>query len=143
LALKNEDINVFEDGLESRDFVYIEDVVNATVICLDKNISGQHILNVGSGVNIPVIEVAKEIVAYFKSSSKIFISGAFREGDIRHNYADITLLEKVTGFKPVWGFKDGLHSFLDWVNIQNDIPNNVDDYKKSLLELKERGLMND
>ena len=143
LALKNADINVFEDGMESRDFVYIEDVVDSTVKCLDDSISGQHILNVGSGKNTTVIEVAEEIVRYLGSNSKIIISGAFREGDIRHNYADVTLLEKVTGMKPKWEFIKGLHEFLNWVKDQNDIPETIDDYKRSLKELKERGLMND
>ena len=56
---------------------------------------GQHILNVGSGVPINVIEVAQEIVNYLKSTSEIKISGAFREGDIRHNYADLKLIELI------------------------------------------------
>ena len=143
LALQNEEINIFEDGLESRDFVYIDDVVKATVSCLDPAIKGQHILNVGSGVAVTVLDVANEIVSYLKSSSPIKISGAFREGDIRHNYADLTLVEKTIGFTPTWNFKDGLHKFIDWALQQNDIPKNTDDYRKSLGELKEKGLLND
>ncbi|PSL48939.1 dTDP-L-rhamnose 4-epimerase [Chitinophaga niastensis] len=141
LALRNEKINIFEDGLESRDFVYIADVVNATVKCLDDSINGHHILNVGSGVATSVHEVAAEIVHYLKSKSEIFISGAFREGDIRHNYADLTMLKEVLGFEPSWSFNKGLYQFLDWVQAQEDIPDNVDDYKRSLGELEERGLL--
>lgn len=142
LALKNEEINIFEDGLESRDFVHIEDVIDATVRCLKIEEKGQHILNVGSGVPVTVLEVAKEIVSYLKSSSEIKISGAFREGDIRHNFADLNLIRKVTGFEPKWGFKEGLYSFIDWALEQNDIPKDTTDYKKSLSELKEKGLLN-
>ncbi|MDQ0969216.1 dTDP-L-rhamnose 4-epimerase [Flavobacterium sp. W4I14] len=142
LALKNNDINIFEDGNESRDFVYIDDVVDATVSCLLKNITGQHILNVGSGVATTVNEVATEIVSFLKSDSKLIISGTFREGDIRHNYADLSLVNQVLGFEPKWKFKDGLHQFLRWVLQQTDIPDNVNDYKKSLDELKQRGLLN-
>lgn len=140
LALKNESINIFEDGLESRDFVFIDDVVDATIMCLNKD--GHHILNIGSGFKTTVIEVAQEIVTYFKSLSPIQISGTFREGDIRHNVADITLLKKELGFVPKWKFRDGLHRFLDWVLLQNDIPSTTDDYRKSLEELKNRGLLN-
>jgi dTDP-L-rhamnose 4-epimerase len=142
LALQNEEINIFEDGLESRDFVHIEDVVTATISCLKLEIKGQHILNVGSGVPINVIEVAQEIVNYLKSESEIKISGAFREGDIRHNYADLKLIKEITGFEPKWTFKDGLHSFIDWAVAQNDIPKDTSDYNKSLTELKEKGLLN-
>jgi len=142
LALKNEQINIFEDGKESRDFVYIDDVVEATVRCLAKDVSGQHILNVGSGEPVAVIDVAKEIVAYLKSNAEIHISGTFREGDIRHNFADLKLLERTLGFIPKWKFVDGLHRFLDWVLDQQDIPENTDDYARSLNELRNKGLLN-
>jgi dTDP-L-rhamnose 4-epimerase len=143
LALQNEEINIFEDGLESRDFVYIDDVVKATISCLNPDVKGQHILNVGSGVPVTVLEVANEIVSYLKSSSKIKISGAFREGDIRHNFADLSMVRQTIGFSPDWTFKVGLHRFIDWVLLQKDIPANTNDYKKSLDELKEKGLLND
>jgi len=142
LALQNEEINIFEDGLESRDFVHIEDVVAATISCLKLENKGQHILNVGSGIPINVLEVAQEIVSYLKSESKIQISGAFREGDIRHNYADLKLINEVIGFEPHWSFKEGLHSFIDWALLQNDIPKDTSDYRKSLVELEEKGLLN-
>jgi dTDP-L-rhamnose 4-epimerase len=142
LALQNEEIIIFEDGLESRDFVHIEDVVAATISCLKLEKKGQYILNVGSGVPVNVLEVANEIVSYLKSDSPIKISGAFREGDIRHNYADLKLISQLIGFEPRWSFKEGLHSFIDWALLQNDIPKDTIDYRKSLGELKEKGLLN-
>ena len=142
LALQNEEINIFEDGLESRDFVHINDVVAATISCLKLEKNGQHILNVGSGVPVNVFEVAQEIVSYLKSKSEIKISGAFREGDIRHNFAELTFIKEVVGFEPKWSFKDGLQSFIDWALKQNDIPKDTTDYRKSLGELKEKGLLN-
>jgi dTDP-L-rhamnose 4-epimerase len=142
LALQNEEINIFEDGLESRDFVHIDDVVNATVSCLKLKKKQQCILNVGSGIPVSVLEVANEIVSYLKSSSKIKISGTFREGDIRHNFADLSLIYETIGFQPKWAFREGLHSFIDWALLQNDIPKDTSDYKKSLLELKDKGLLN-
>lgn len=141
LALQNEKINIFEDGLESRDFVHIEDVVSATIGCLKREEKGQHVLNVGSGTPVNVIEVAEEIVSYLKSTSPIQISGAFREGDIRHNFADLTLIKEITGFEPRWHFKEGLHSFIDWALRQEDIPKDTADYKRSLSELEEKGLL--
>ncbi len=143
LAMQNQEINIFEDGLESRDFVYIDDVVSATVKCLKVENAGQYILNVGSGVPVNVLEVANEIVAYLNSNSKIKISGAFREGDIRHNFADLKLIKEVLGFEPKWNFKDGLHQFIDWALQQDDIPATTNDYKKSLEELKQKGLLNE
>lgn len=142
LALQNLEINIFEDGLESRDFVHIEDVVTATMGCLKLENKGQHILNVGSGMPVTVLEVAQEIVSYLNSQSRIKISGTFREGDIRHNYADLTRIKELMGFEPKWSFKQGLHSFIDWALLQNDIPKDISDYRKSLVELEEKGLLN-
>jgi dTDP-L-rhamnose 4-epimerase len=143
LALQNQEINIFEDGKESRDFVYIDDVVDATILCLNCDDISQNILNVGSGVATSVIEVAREIIEYTKSSSNIKISGTFREGDIRHNYADLSKIKNLINFNPKWDFISGLHKFLDWVINENEIPNNFDDYQKSLNELKEKGLLNE
>lgn len=143
LALQNEEINVFEDGNESRDFVFIDDVVEATVSTLSFNNKTQNILNVGSGVATSVIDVAREIISYTNSSSNIKISGTFREGDIRHNYADLSNVKKIIGFHPKWSFTSGLHKFIDWVINENDIPKDFNDYQKSLNELKEKGLLNE
>jgi len=140
LALKDAPINIFEDGLESRDFVYIDDVVEATFKCIKNENKGQFVLNVGSGIPTSVIEVAKEIVTYLKSNSEINITGNFREGDIRHNYADLTLLRDVLDFIPTVDFRTGLRNFIDWA-ITQTVPEDFKDYEKSIIELKEKGLL--
>ncbi len=141
LALKNEEINIFEDGKESRDFVYIDDVVNATYKCLLSNKKGQFILNIGSGIPTSVLEVANKIVLHLNSDSKINVSGVFREGDIRHNYADLNNVKSVLNFNPKWSFHDGIKIFLDWVLSQNSIPKDNLDFKKSINELKLKGFL--
>jgi dTDP-L-rhamnose 4-epimerase len=141
LALKNETINIFEDGDESRDFVFVEDVVDAVILALNPLHTGSHILNVGSGIPTSVLEVANEIVQYLGSKSKVVISGDFREGDIRHNYADLTNIENSLGYKPKWTFANGLREFLDWVKIQEDLPLDNSDYNTSIKELEDRGLL--
>jgi dTDP-L-rhamnose 4-epimerase len=141
LALKDETINIFEDGKESRDFVFVEDVVDAVIMSLNPVYTGNHVLNVGSGIPTSVLEVANEIVQYLDSKSQIIISGDFREGDIRHNFADIKKITSTIGFKPKWTFINGLRLFLDWVKTQNDLPTDNSDYKTSLKELEDRGLL--
>jgi len=140
LARKNKDINVFEDGLESRDFIFIDDVVNATLKAAlsDKIISGAY--NVGTGKSTSVLEVAEKIVAYYQSVSKISVSGAFRVGDIRHNFASSDKLSQQVEFLPETSFSDGLTQFLRWADAFD-----VDDsgYEKSIEELKNKGLLRD
>lgn len=140
LARRNEGINIFEDGLESRDFVYIDDVVEATWRCIDPQRSGVDVVNVGSGRATTVMEVAQAIVKYFSSSSRIQVSGAFRKGDIRHNVADVTKARALLGFEARWGFEDGLRRFLDWAAGQESVKAT---YAESLAEMRSRGLFRD
>jgi dTDP-L-rhamnose 4-epimerase len=139
LARQNQPIEIYEDGLESRDFVYIDDVVEATVRSI--NYPGQFVgaLNVGSGEAASVMTVAQEIKAFFKSESTIGVTGAFRMGDIRHNIADVAKLEKVLGFVPGVPFKQGLANFLGWAAGQ--APEDKAAYLRSVSELAARGLM--
>ena len=138
LTRSNRELDIFEDGLESRDFVYIEDVVQATVACLRDDVRGIHVLNVGSGVRTSVLDVANHIVDYFGVSVPIRITGKYRIGDIRHNVADIREIQRLTGFNPVWDFKSGIDQFLHWASA-TPVPNSG--FERSLTELRERGLL--
>lgn len=139
LARQDQPIEIYEDGMESRDFVYIDDIVEATVRCV--NYSGQFVgaLNIGSGEATSVMTVASEIKNYFGSASAIKVTGAFRMGDIRHNIADVNNLENVLGYVPSITFKKGLSNFLSWAEKQ--APEDKDAYLRSVNELAAKGLM--
>lgn len=139
LARQNQGIEIYEDGLESRDFVYIDDVVEATIRCVNYPDPFVGVLNVGSGQANSVLTVAQEIKAYFASSSTIQVTGAFRMGDIRHNIADISKLKHVLGFVPGVPFQQGLANFLGWAAQQ--APEDKAAYLRSVGELTARGLM--
>lgn len=138
-ARENKPINIFEDGKESRDFVYIEDVIDATLGCIKDPGNAIESLNVGSGECTTVLDVANEIVKFFKSDSKITITGNFRNGDIRHNVASLDKIKKILKYEPKWQFKDGINQFLCWAEGQK-VENNG--YETSLGELRQRGLLN-
>ena len=139
LARQNQPIEIYEDGEESRDFVYIDDVVEATARCLKYSGNFVGALNVGSGQATSVMTVAREIKNFFGSNSSIGVTGAFRLGDIRHNIADVSLTQEVLGFTPGVSFKQGLANFLGWAAEQP-----VEDksaYLRSVGELVAKGLM--
>lgn len=131
------DINIFEDGLESRDFVYIDDVVEATILGLEKDEANYQSFNVGTGKAIDVLTVANTLKEKYNSNVNVEISGNYRLGDIRHNFADISKLRKLLGFKPKYDFLNGISNFINWVNEQEI---ESDNYEKSLKEMKEKGL---
>ncbi|MBY7825776.1 NAD-dependent epimerase/dehydratase family protein [Vibrio fluvialis] len=133
----NNDINIFEDGLESRDFVYIDDVVDSIVLSIFKEEANFQVFNVGSGVSTDVIKVATTLKNIYQSSSNIFIGGNFRLGDIRHNFADLTLINSKLGFEPKISFDAGIKKFTSWVN-QQEVKSDL--YDSSIAEMKEKGL---
>jgi dTDP-L-rhamnose 4-epimerase len=137
--INNSDVNIFEDGTESRDFVYIDDVVDATIAGIEADWHDWLSINVGTGIATSVLTVANTLKAIYNSDSKIYISGNYRLGDIRHNYADITLLKERLHYYPIVSFEQGVMRFTEWVRTQAiEVPS--DSYEKSLIEMKAKGL---
>lgn len=130
-------INIFEDGKETRDFVYIDDVVDATIKGLEVPEANGHVFNVGTGVATDVLTVAKILCEKYGVKVPISVSGNYRHGDIRHNYADISLARKILGYKPKWSFAEGIEKFANWVNNQEV---REDKYEASIEEMKKKGL---
>lgn len=133
----NNGINIFEDGKETRDFVYIDDVVAATILGIEKEEANNEVFNVGTGVATDVITVANSLIKNYGVDVPVKISGNYRLGDIRHNYADLTKITNKLGFKPKFTFEEGLRQFTNWVNTQEV---EKDNYAKSIEEMKAKGL---
>lgn len=131
------DINIFEDGKESRDFVFIDDVVKATVLGIQKVEADFEVFNVGSGKGTTVTEVAQTLKSLYNSPVNIKETGNFRLGDIRHNYADLSHIQNKLGFQPDVDFQTGVAAFAEWVNGQEI---QEDRYSKSIEEMKAKGL---
>jgi dTDP-L-rhamnose 4-epimerase len=130
-------INIFEDGKESRDFVYIDDVVSITARAVEYEQPLVDVFNVGVGVATDVLTIANTLQQLLGKWVPTTVSGQFRIGDIRHNYADLAKVSRVLGFKPSVYIEDGLGRFVDWVNSEQV---QIDRYEQSLEELKSKGL---
>lgn len=137
LIKNGKDINIFEDGKESRDFVFIDDVVKATILGIEMDEANGEVFNVGTGIATDVITVADTLIKNYGINTKVNISGNYRLGDIRHNYADLTKIKKMLGFESEVSFNQGIKLFTQWVNSQ-DVK--ADKYEQSINEMKEKGL---
>ena len=137
LIKNGKDINIFEDGKETRDFVYIDDVVAATILGLEKEDANGQVFNVGTGEATDVITVANELIKNYSTDTQINISGNYRLGDIRHNYADLTKIKLFLGFTPKYNFEKGIKKFTDWVSTQEILESK---YEDSISEMREKGL---
>ncbi|GHU76265.1 nucleoside-diphosphate-sugar epimerase [Spirochaetia bacterium] len=136
--IHHQPIHIFEDGKETRDFVYIADVVAATILGIENDDANYEIFNVGSGVGTTVVEVATLLKKLYRSQSVVTVTGNFRVGDIRHNFADISKAYTVLGFEPKYHFAKGIKLFAEWVQTEKIEKGNS--YQLSLSEMKNRGL---
>jgi len=116
-ALKGEDLPINGDGKQTRDFTYIDDVVNANILalkCENQEAFGRG-FNIGYSGKIDIKTLAENIIKATKSKSKI-VFGEPRKGDIQDSYADIGLAKNILGYNPKVNINDGLEKTLDWYN---------------------------
>lgn len=135
--MNGNDINIFEDGLESRDFIYIDDVVESIVLALTNSKAVGEVFGVGAGESVDVLTIANTLKGLYQSQSRVIVGGHYRAGDIRHNFADLTKIESQLGFRPKVSFSKGMESFANWVKNQTI---QEDSYERSISELKTKGL---
>ncbi|WP_332028344.1 SDR family NAD(P)-dependent oxidoreductase [Kaistella sp.] len=136
--LSGKETNVFEDGLPSRDFINIEDTVEATFRSLKNDLANNEIMNVGTGNPTSVLSVAKMLAKMYGKQEKINVSGHFRIGDIRHNFADLSKMKRILNFEPTVSFEQGISDFTDWVLKQ---PVHENNFQNSLIEMKQKGFL--
>jgi len=125
-----------EDGLQTRDFIHVSDVVRAVDMSLIDNRANYSIYNVGSGIPITIKHVAQVVINYFKSTVKPKVGGKFRNVDVRHCYADIQKIKKAIGWKPIIAFDRGIVEVFEWSKDENAI----DMVDQAMKELTTRGL---
>ncbi|MBU3188452.1 NAD-dependent epimerase/dehydratase family protein [Clostridium bowmanii] len=144
LLLKNQNLNIFEDGKESRDFVHVSDVAAITCNALENVATDYKHINVGTGEKISVMQLAKTFKKLYASDSEINISGDFRKGDIRHNIADTNRAKDLCEFKPKYTFEKGMEEFTTWVKLQNKekgLEKSDGLFEQSIDEMKETGML--
>lgn len=129
---------IFEDGEESRDFVHVQDVAAALLRCIERPVDSGVTLNVGSGRPTSILEVARMLQQTMGSDVEPHVTGEYRVGDIRHNYADISRLQSDIGFRPSISVEAGIRRFTEWVQTQ-PVPKDLLDQANA--ELKARKLM--
>lgn len=137
LLLEDKPINIFEDGLESRDFINVKDIAAGVIAAIDENKSNGEVINLGSGVGTSVIEISEILKKTYKSSSEIKVTGDFRLGDIAHNIADVSKARDILNFKQTVSLEEGLGDFCSWV-VGQDKDNSG--YEASLNEMEKAGM---
>jgi len=120
--IRNEDLIIFGDGTNSRDFTYIKDVVKANLLAAEKDISGE-IINIGANSPITLTKLAKLMLKLTNREDLKITYTDPRPGDILHSYADISKAKKLLGFEPEYDQEKGLRDYFKWYKEKYNIKN--------------------
>lgn len=132
-------IPIYEDGLESRDFVHVEDVVNALVAASEADVPSGLVMNIGYGQPTAVLDLTNKLLLAANLNVPVTVTGQYRVGDIRHGWADISRARSFIGFEPKVDLPEGIKRFTAWAAAQ---PAYEDLTDKAAAELRKHGLSN-
>lgn len=135
--LNNQAPTIFEDGEQSRDFVHVDDIVQANMLVLETDGGDYQAMNIGTGRPTSVKQIARLLARGLGKDIEPVIVGKYREGDIRHCIADISKARSLIGYEPKVTLEEGLKELLAWVSEQA-----ADDrVEAASAELSTRGLV--
>ena len=105
---------VYEDGLQSRDFISVHDIVQANLLAMKRNEANFEAFNIGTGKPTTILEINQVLTKLYGVSIEPEIVNRFRSGDIRHCIADITKARTKLGFEPQVSFEEGMEALVTW-----------------------------
>lgn len=115
--LHSEPLTVYGDGKQSRDFVFVEDVVNANLLAAASSVSGEE-LNVCTGVETSVLDLIQALATCAARPPKVHFAPP-RTGDIYRSLGDPRKAERLIGFRAQVSLEQGLRQTLDWMKISD------------------------
>ena len=110
---------IFEDGEQTRDFVHVSDIVQANLLALERDSADYHAINVGSGRATSVRQLARLLTEGLGKDLEPEVVGKYREGDVRHCFADISRARRLLGYEPKVSLEEGVPRLLGWVRDQS------------------------
>ena len=128
---------IFEDGLQSRDFVSVHDVVKANILAMSSSNANYEAFNIGTGETTNILEIAQILTKLYNKELEPEITSKFRAGDIRHCFADISKIKNKLRYKPKEDFEKGMMELVDWGEEEEA----VDRFEEAHEELLKRGLV--
>lgn len=127
---------IFEDGLQSRDFIHVDDIVRGIVLALESEDAVGQAVNLGTGRASTVNEIASVLADGLGLELPGDVVGKYRAGDIRHCYADTEKANALLGFRSTVTLEGGMRDLVGWLADQEA----VDRVEAATTELVERGL---
>jgi len=125
-ALQRLPLIIYEDGHQTRDFVHVDDLVEANMLVLEKDEANGQAFNVGGGCATTILEYARRVLERIPNSAGLDVSGEYRRSDNRHSVSCIEKLCRL-GWQPKHGLDDILTDYLEWIDSSGGIPSHARD----------------
>ena len=127
---------IYEDGLQTRDFISVHDIARANILSMEKSSANYERFNVGTGNPISIKGIAENIAESLGLDVKPEVTGKFRKGDIRHCYADISKIKSKLDFTLEVSFEKQMAELVEWgKKVEAE-----DKFEQARKELEEKGL---
>src|ERR1700751_5606569 len=111
---------LYEDGEQTRDFSFVEDIARANLLAVETDKLDGLPVNIGSGHGTPIREIAEQLSDILKIDVAPEINGEFRPGEMRH-LTSHTALARSAGYKPTVDLNEGISRYIDWIREQSDV----------------------
>jgi len=128
---------LYEDGEQTRDFSFVEDISRANLLAAETDELDGEAINVGSGEGTPIREVAQILSRLLKIDIEPEARGEFRPGEMRHLTSDTTNI-RAAGYKAEVSLENGIQRYIDWIRAQSDIR---DYFSEAEQILKSKGIV--
>lgn len=120
MAMGGKSIPLYEDGEVRRDFILIDDVASAIVAGAVSPTVQDRPMDIGSG-EFQTIGTAANLIAKHYDAPAPHVTGQYRQGDVRHAWADVTAAEQVLGWTPRYNLAEGINRLATWIDAQPDV----------------------
>ncbi|MBP7653821.1 SDR family NAD(P)-dependent oxidoreductase [Candidatus Dependentiae bacterium] len=128
---------IYEDGMQTRDFINVKDIASANLLAMEKDSANFEYFNVGAGNPIAVKDIALKLASVLNKNIKPELVNKYRIGDVRHCFADISKIREKLNFFPSVTFDEGLKELCLWLKNQRA----EDKVEQAQNELAEKGLI--
>ena len=128
---------VYEDGLQSRDFVSVHDIVQANMLAMERDEANYQVFNVGTGESYTIKGIAEILAQLYGKEITPTITSEYRKGDIRHCYSDINKIQTQLGYIPKVSFENGMAELIQW----SETAMAEDKFESATHELRARKLL--
>lgn len=126
---------VYEDGRQTRDFIYVGDVAKANLVVAESNKATHQVFNVGTGKQTSVLNLIAALAKKYNLAIEPLMRDEFRPGEVRHLFADNSKLRSI-GWKPEVTLDEGVDKYVEWIKTQSDIKEYFSEAEEQLKKMK-------